>query len=79
MSDVFISYARSTEVAAQRIADALRELGCEVWRDDELPVHVLGKGRGQHLGQTSLHHRALVVNRDEDGKPQFPSIVGGIA
>jgi adenylate cyclase len=39
MSDVFISYARSTETEAKRIADALRGLGYGVWRDDELPAH----------------------------------------
>jgi len=39
MSDVFISYARSTAVQAQKIADALRALGFGVWRDDELPAH----------------------------------------
>ena len=39
MSDVFISYARSTAVQAQAIAEALRALGYGVWRDDELPAH----------------------------------------
>src|SRR5471030_417622 len=39
MSDVFISYARSTESEARQIADALRVLGYGVWRDDELPAH----------------------------------------
>src|SRR5580700_4210228 len=39
MSDVFISYARSTEKPAQAVADALRALGYSVWRDDELPAH----------------------------------------
>ena len=39
MSDIFISYARSTAVQAEQIADALRELGYDVWRDDELPAH----------------------------------------
>ena len=39
MSDIFISYARSTEAYAKRIGDALRTLGYAVWRDDELPVH----------------------------------------
>ena len=40
MSDIFISYARSTEVQAQRIAELLREAGHSVWRDDELPAHL---------------------------------------
>ena len=39
MADVFISYARSTSVQAGQIADALRVLGYDVWRDDELPAH----------------------------------------
>jgi pimeloyl-ACP methyl ester carboxylesterase len=39
MSHVFISYARSTANEAQQIAAALRALGYEVWRDDELPPH----------------------------------------
>jgi adenylate cyclase len=39
MSDVFISYARSTEGQAQAVADGLRSLGYAVWRDDELPAH----------------------------------------
>ena len=39
MSDVFISYARSTEGQARQIGEALRALGYGVWRDDELPAH----------------------------------------
>jgi adenylate cyclase len=39
MSDIFISYARSTAAKAQQVADALRALGYGVWRDDELPAH----------------------------------------
>ncbi len=39
MSDVFISYARSTAKQAQQVADVLRSLGYGVWRDDELPAH----------------------------------------
>ena len=39
MSDIFISYARSTEAQAKQIAEALRGLGYGVWRDDELPAH----------------------------------------
>ncbi|HEX3161644.1 MAG TPA: toll/interleukin-1 receptor domain-containing protein, partial [Pseudolabrys sp.] len=37
--DVFISYARSSEDEANRIARLLREKGFSVWRDDELPAH----------------------------------------
>src|SRR3984957_13756063 len=39
MSDVFISYARSSEREATQIAETLRSLGYAVWRDDELPAH----------------------------------------
>jgi len=39
MSDIFISYARSTAVQAHAVAEALRGLGYDVWRDDELPAH----------------------------------------
>jgi adenylate cyclase len=39
MTDVFISYARSTASHAHQVADALRALGYGVWRDDELPAH----------------------------------------
>jgi adenylate cyclase len=39
MSDIFISYARSTEREAKAIGEALRGLGYAVWRDDELPAH----------------------------------------
>jgi adenylate cyclase len=39
MSDVFVSYARSNEPQAERVAGALRSQGYQVWRDDELPAH----------------------------------------
>src|SRR5260370_22948743 len=39
MSDVFISYGRSTAKQAQAAAAALRGLGYSVWLDDELPGH----------------------------------------
>jgi adenylate cyclase len=39
MTDVFISYARSTEPQASKIADALRSHGYQVWRDDEIPAN----------------------------------------
>jgi len=39
MSDIFISYARSTEAQARQIGNALKALGYNVWRDDELPAH----------------------------------------
>lgn len=39
MSDVFISYARSTAKQARVVAEALRGLGYSVWIDDDLPAH----------------------------------------
>ena len=39
MSDVFISYARSTAKQARAAAEALRALGYSVWLDDELLAH----------------------------------------
>ncbi len=39
MSDVFVSYARSDEADAVKIAEALRSRGYQVWRDDEIPGH----------------------------------------
>lgn len=39
MSDVFVSYARSTAKQAQAVVEALRALGYSVWIDDDLPAH----------------------------------------
>jgi adenylate cyclase len=39
MSDVFISYARSTARQAVAVDATLRALGYSVWRDEELPSH----------------------------------------
>ena len=39
MSDIFISYGRSTARQARGAADALRALGYSVWIDDDLPAH----------------------------------------
>jgi len=39
LSDIFISYARPNEPFAKKAAEALREAGYAVWRDDELPAH----------------------------------------
>ncbi|MGO9945238.1 MAG: TIR domain-containing protein [Steroidobacteraceae bacterium] len=39
MSEIFISYARSTANVAQAVAEALRALGYGVWWDDQLPAH----------------------------------------
>ncbi len=39
MSDVFISYARPNEAAANQVAEALRSIGYGVWMDDQLAPH----------------------------------------
>jgi adenylate cyclase len=39
MADVFVSYARSDEPQAERVAEALRAEGYQAWRDDQLPAH----------------------------------------
>jgi adenylate cyclase len=39
MSDIFISYARSSEEQANQVEQALRGAGYAVWRDAELPAH----------------------------------------
>lgn len=39
MSEIFISYARSSEPIAKAVAEDLRTAGHKVWRDDELPAH----------------------------------------
>jgi adenylate cyclase len=39
LTEVFVSYARPDEPRATKVAEALREQGYRVWRDDELPAH----------------------------------------
>ena len=39
MTDIFISYARSTAAQARQVAGALRALGHGVWWDEDLPAH----------------------------------------
>ena len=39
MPDVFISYARDEAATADQVVAALRAVGYEVWRDDEIPPH----------------------------------------
>jgi TolB-like protein len=58
MSDVFISYARSTASHAQAVAEALRALGYSVWWDDELPSH---RAYGDVIEEQLRSARAVVV------------------
>jgi len=37
--DIFVSYARSTELLARQITETLSEIGYSVWRDEQLPAH----------------------------------------
>jgi adenylate cyclase len=58
MSDVFISYARSTKAQAQQIAGGLRALGYDVWQDDLIPAH---RAYGQVIEEHLAAARAVVV------------------
>ncbi|MGH6985447.1 MAG: TIR domain-containing protein [Caulobacteraceae bacterium] len=58
MSEIFVSYARSTAAQAGRIAEALRSLGYGVWRDDELPAH---RSYGEVIAERLEAARAVVV------------------
>jgi len=58
VSDVFISYARSTEALADRMTDALRSLGYAVWRDDQLPAH---RAYGEVIEERLHNAKAVVV------------------
>ena len=40
MADVFISYSKTDGDAVRRLADAVRQLGYEIWWDEELPPHL---------------------------------------
>jgi adenylate cyclase len=58
MSDIFISYARSTAQQAQTVADALRALGYQVWSDDQLPAH---RGYADVIEERLRAAKAVVV------------------
>src|SRR4051812_7224910 len=58
MSDVFVSYARSTERQAEQVTAALRALGYNVWRDDELPAH---RAYGDVIEERLRGAKAVVV------------------
>lgn len=58
MTEVFISYARSTAVQAKLVADTLRARGYSVWRDDELPAH---RAYAQVIEERIAAAKAVVV------------------
>ena len=69
MTDVFISYARSTERQARQVADGLRAQGYQVWRDDELPAHrTYGEVIEERLG---LAKAVVVLWSAEAAKSQW--------
>jgi adenylate cyclase len=58
MSDVFVSYARTTEAIAESVCEALRSSGFSVWRDDELPAH---RAYGDVIEERLKASKAVVV------------------
>jgi adenylate cyclase len=58
MSDVFVSYARSSEEQAGQVEDALRNAGYGVWRDAELPAH---RGYAEVIEERLKAAKAVVV------------------
>jgi adenylate cyclase len=63
VSDIFISYARSTEGQAKQIAEALRALGYGVWRDDEIPAN---RAYADVIAERLSAARAVVVVWSEE-------------
>lgn len=63
MSDVFISYARSTAKQADRIAEALRMHGHDVWRDTQLQAH---QGFRKTIEKELCAARSVLVLWSED-------------
>jgi adenylate cyclase len=55
---VFVSYARPEEPQAERVAEALRAKGYDVWRDDELPAH---RPYGEVIEERLKSAQAVVV------------------
>jgi adenylate cyclase len=70
MSDIFISYARSTTAAqARAMGDALRALGYDVWFDEALPAHRdFGDVIAEHLHTAKA---VVVIWSDEAVKSQW--------
>ncbi len=57
VNDIFISYARENELAAQRLAEAFEARGRSVWRDDKIAVGA----RYREVIQEALNQSACVV------------------
>ena len=69
MAEIFISYSRSTEDWAERIAEALQALGYSIWRDDQLLPH---QSYHEITEERLAHAKAvLVVWSKEAAKSQW--------
>jgi adenylate cyclase len=58
MTEIFVSYARSDEPHAERVAAALRADGYSVWRDEDLPAH---RPYAEVIQERLLSAKAVVV------------------
>ncbi len=58
MTDVFVSYGRSSEPEAIKIASALRSKGYQVWRDDEIPAN---RAYSEVIDEQLATARAVIV------------------
>jgi hypothetical protein len=63
MADVFISYARENQRFAQRLADAVRQEGYDVFWDDDLPPHL---SYGEVIEEKIANARAAIVIWSKD-------------
>ena len=63
MSDVFVSYARSSEDEARLVEESLRAAGFGVWRDAELPAH---RGYAEVIEERLKAAKAVVVLWSDD-------------
>jgi TolB-like protein len=63
MTDIFISYARSTATQAKAVAEGLRSAGYDVWRDDQLPAH---RAYAEVIEEQLRSARAVIVLWSED-------------
>ena len=63
MADVFISYARENQLFAQRVAEAVRREGYDVFWDDDLPPHL---SYGEVITEKIGNARAAIVIWSKD-------------
>ncbi len=58
MADVFISYSRTDETTAAKVAETFGAAGHKVWRDDQLPAH---RGYAEVIEERLKGAKAVVV------------------